>query len=101
MGHHPSAGGNSQLRPGLNPMMRGYSPSKIRWKTAGVASSGTTAGRAGAGHTGSNGAATHGVSTSSHYGGSHTASGGGHFGGTNPNVYTRSTKHTPAHSSKV
>ena len=31
----------------------------------------------------------------------HSTTGGSHFGGTNPNVYTRSTKHTPAHVSKV
>ena len=72
-------------------MLRGYSPSKHRWKIA-TATNGGAASKQNGTHTSGNyshgGSASHGHS-------------GSNFGGTNPNVYTRSTKHTPAHSSKV
>lgn len=86
-GHAGGPNTASQLRQGLNPMLRGYSPSKHRWKIAGTTATSTQNGAtSSAGH-----AAAH-RQNSAQY---------GHFGGTNPNVYTRSTKHTPAHASKV
>ena len=89
------AHGPNQLRQGLNPMLRGYSPSKNRWKIATGTGAATGANRQ-----------NHGHGSIHHHGSSATGSvghgaAGGHFGGANPNVYTRSTKHTPAHAGKV
>lgn len=91
VGHSAASGigapGSStqQVRHGINPAMRGYSPSKPYWKQGPVPKSGVLS-KAG-GHSGYGG-----IGASSH---SHSLPGSTF--GTNPNVYTRSTKHTPSH----
>ena len=93
---HPTQGAN-QLRQGLNPMLRGYSPSKHRWKIATATGTATGTNRQNNSNHG-HGHQHHGAAAASM---SHGHSAGSHFGGANPNVYTRSTKHTPAHAAKV
>jgi len=71
-------------------MLRGYSPSKNRWKLTTTAAGVAAANR----QSQSSQPQTGSVVTQNYVGGSN-------FGGANPNVYTRLTKHTPAHSAKA
>jgi|LauGreDrversion4_2_1035121.scaffolds.fasta_scaffold36027_5 hypothetical protein len=85
-GQSSSTGGPGQQMPrnGLNPALRGYSPSKPFWKQGGP--SPVTAGKT----------ATSGQKTQLY---SNSIGGGSSslVGGQNPNIYTRSTKHTPSY----
>jgi len=68
------------LRNGMNPALRGYSPSKPYWKQGPVGKS-----------IGNQQKTTYGALSVPGPSGSAAT-----FGGSNPNIYTRSTKHTPS-----
>jgi hypothetical protein len=80
-------GNTNNIRPGLNPTLRGYSPSKLRWKLQhqqnGV--SGPSNNPSGLSYPGPSSSSMNsaGASTSVN-------------GIANPNAYTRSTKHVPS-----
>ena len=71
------------LRNGMNPALRGYSPSKPYWKQGPVGKS-----------VGNQQKTTYSGALS--VPGPHGSGSASTFGGSNPNVYTRSTKHTPS-----
>lgn len=80
---------------GLNPALRGYSPSKPYWKQGGPVSVGSKS----SGHKqplyGNNNMHVPGPSQGVSGSGGNA---GSSFGGSqNPNIYTRSTKHTPSY----
>ena len=79
------------LRNGLNPALRGYSPSKPYWKQGGPAPVSKGSSHKQQQMYGNNN--MHMAGPSSNSSGPSSSFGGGQ----NPNVYTRSTKHTPSY----
>ena len=87
-----AGGPNAQMmRNGLNPAMRGYSPSKPYWKQGGAMPVSKSSGHKQQQLYGNN----------MHVPGPSASVGGGHSSGfgssSHPGVYTRSAKHTPSY----